>query len=188
MQSFCIPTFYLCIESLNVLIMSKMQEQKRKAVLAERARFESLCFQVKRGRCKLVPELREDNSLVNAELEKIREVGLTDDILALRDIVKGVEKDLGVLPESNKGSLIGTAVPFLLEIIENNPFDQDLQSSPLTELKELPFQVMIYYDNEIRNRVVDWIKSRYGTVTTRFGQPILKLSKTVIEIGRVVKA
>ena len=168
--------------------MSKMHEQKRKAKLAERAKYESLCFQVWRGRNKLIPGLSDDDLLVKTELENIRQTGSTEDILAIRDIVRGVKSDFGVMPEPDRGTLNGSAVAYLLEITVENPFEKGLEHSTLAKIEELPLQATIYYDNEIRNKVVDWIKNRYPRVTTRFGQPILKLSKTVIEIGRVVKS
>jgi hypothetical protein len=47
--------------------------------------------------------------------------------------------------------------------------------------------VTIAYDNEIRNRVVDWVKAHYEGVTTRLGQPIIKLQNMVVEFKRVLK-
>ena len=54
--------------------------------------------------------------------------------------------------------------------------------------KNQKMQVVLYYDNEIRNQVIDWVKARYEKVTTRLGQPILKRPNMLVEFKRVVKS
>ena len=50
-----------------------------------------------------------------------------------------------------------------------------------------PLKVTIAYDNEIRNRVVDWVKAHYDGVKTLLGQPILKMENMTVEFKRVIK-
>jgi len=80
-------------------------------------------------------------------------------------------------------------IPFLLGITTTCPNLNRLNMS-LTRVEsiQLPLQVVLYYDNEIRNKVVDWVKARYENVTTRLGQPVLKRPNMVIEFKRVVKS
>ena len=139
--------------------MSKKQDPKRKAQLNEKARTESFRFQVMWEKSQKLPEMPDET--LNAELNALCEKGLAEEMFTLRDIVEGVRKELGYQTEAGKGSL---------------------------ENIQLPLQVVLYYDNEIRNRVVDWVKARYEKVTTRLGQPILKRPNMVIEFKRVVKS
>ena len=166
--------------------MSKQQNPKRKAQLSERARTESFRFQVMWEKNKILPEMTDEK--LNAELDALCEKGLTEEMLILQDIAEGVRKELGCETEAGKGSLEGSIVPFLLGITTTCP-NPDQPNNSLTHAGDiqLPLQVTLYYDNKIRNRVVDWVKARYETVTTRLGQPILKMPKMVIEFKRVVK-
>ncbi len=135
---------------------------------------------------KILPEMTDEK--LNAELDALCEKGLTEEMLILQDIAEGVRKELGCETEAGKGSLEGSIVPFLLGITTTCP-NPDQPNNSLTHAGniQLPLQVTLYYDNKIRNRVVDWVKARYETVTTRLGQPILKMPKMVIEFKRVVK-
>ena len=148
--------------------MSKKQDPKRKAQLNEKARTESFRFQVMWEKSQKLPEMPDET--LNAELNALCEKGLAEEM-------------------AGKGSLEGTIVPFLLGITTTCPnLDQPNNSLARTENIQLPLQVVLYYDNEIRNRVVDWVKARYEKVTTRLGQPILKRPNMVIEFKRVVKS
>ena len=124
-----------------------------------------------------------------AELDALCEKGLAEEMFTLRDIVEGVRNELECQTEAGKGSLEGTIVPFLLGITTTCPnSSQPNNSLTRAENIQLPLQVVLYYDNEIRNRVVDWVKARYEGVTTRLGQPVLKRPNMVIEFKRVVKS
>lgn len=167
--------------------MSKKQDPKRKAQLKERARTESFRFQVMRKRDLELPEMPDE--ILNAELDALCEKGLAEEMFTLRDIVEGVRNELEYQTEAGKGSLEGTIVPFLLGITTTCPNSSRPNDSLIcAENIQLPLQVVLYYDNEIRNRVVDWVKARYEGVTTRLGQPVLKRPNMVIEFKRVVKS
>ena len=167
--------------------MSKKQDPKRKAQLKERARTESFRFQVMRKRDLELPEMPDE--ILNAELDALCEKGLAEEMFTLRDIVEGVRNELEYQTEAGKGSLEGTIVPFLLGITTTCPnSSQPNNSLTRAENIQLPLQIVLYYDNEIRNRVVDWVKARYEGVTTRLGQPVLKRPNMVIEFKRVVKS
>ena len=167
--------------------MSKKQAPKRKAQLTEKARTESFRFQVMWEKNQKMTEMPDE--ILNAELDALCEKGLAEEMFTFRDIVEGVRKELGYQTEIGKGSLEGTIVPYLLGITTTRPnLDQPNDFLTRAENIQHPLQVELYYDNEIRNQVVDWVKARYEKVTTRLGQPILKRPDMLVEFKRVVKS
>ena len=166
--------------------MSKNKDQKRKAKLATRAKNESFRFQVEFLRKQKGIDITGMEQELTAELDAICQNGLTDELLTLSNIVEGVQRELGYEQEADKCSLNGTLVPFILGITTTQP--DSITYVPNIFAGQMPVQVRIAYDNEIRNRVVDWVKTHYDGVTTRLGQPILKLQYMVVEFKRVLKA
>ena len=166
--------------------MSKNKDQKRKAKLATRAKNESFRFQVEFLRKQKGIDITGMEQELTAELDAICQNGLTDELLTLANIVEGVQRELGYEQEADKCSLNGTLVPFILGITTTQP--DSITYVPNIFAEQMPLQVRIAYDNEIRNRVVDWVKTHYDGVTTRLGQPILKLQHMVVEFKRVLKA
>lgn len=167
--------------------MGKKQNLKRKAQLNAKTRMESFRFQVMWEKNRKMPEMSDET--LNAELDVLCKKGLIEEIFILRDIVEGVRKELGCQTEIRKGSLEGTIVPFLLGITATEPnFAQPNNAFSDVENIQLPLEVVLYYDNEIRNQVVDWVKAHYETVKTRLGQPILKRPNMIIEFKRIVKS
>ena len=167
--------------------MCNKQDPKRKAQLNAKARMEAFRFQVVWEKNRKLTEMPDN--VLNAELNVLCEKGLVEEMFILRDIVEGVREELGYQTEAGKGSLEGTIVPFLLGITKTCPnLDQPNDSLTCAENIQFPLQVVLYYDNEIRNRVVDWVKARYERVTSRLGQPILKRPNMIIEFKRVVKS
>ncbi|MDY5759359.1 MAG: hypothetical protein SPK34_00155 [Bacteroidaceae bacterium] len=90
------------------------------------------------------------------------------------------------MPENERCSLNGAIVPYLMGITTICPDSADTYVPGLF-LGEYPLQVVVAYDNEVRNQVVDWAKARFDGMTTRLGQPILKLPKMVVEFKRILK-
>lgn len=168
--------------------MSKKNDQKRKAALSMKSQIESFRFNVewKRKKLDIVPA---DHTTLNAEMDAITEFGLVDAFNALKDLVNGVREELGAEPEADRGTLNGTVVPFILGITSVNPMTAEAENRLLTTLKatDMPLQVTMVYDNEIRNQVVDWVKAHYESTSTRLGIPILKLKNMVVTFQRVVK-
>ena len=166
--------------------MSKNKDQKRKAQLATRAKNESFRFQVEYMRKQMDIDITGMEQALDAELDAICQNGLTDDLFTLAKIVEGVQQELGFEQEADLCSLNGSLVPYILGITKACPDSANHVSGLLATQK--PLQVVIAYDNEIRNRVVDWVKAHHEGVKTRLGQPILKLQNMVVEFKRVVKA
>ena len=91
---------------------------------------------------------------------------------------------MGFEHEWEKCSLNGAIVPFILGITNVKP---DANNYVPGILNAQPLKVTIAYDNEIRNRVVDWVKAHYDGVKTLLGQPILKMENMTVEFKRVIK-
>ncbi len=165
--------------------MSKNKDQKRKAQLATRAKNESFRFQVEYMRKQKGVDILVMEQALEAELDAICQNGLTDDLLTLAKIVEGIRQELGFEQEADLCSLNGSLVPYILGITKVCP--NSASYVPDLFAAQKPLQVVVAYDNEIRNRAVDWVKAHHEGVTTRLGQPILKLQGIVIEFKRVVK-
>ena len=165
--------------------MSKNKVQKRKAQLATRAKNESFRFQVEFLRKQKGIDITGMEQELTAELDAICQNGLTEAMQDLANIIEGIQQELSGGQETDMCSLNGSLVPFILGITATQP--DCTTYVPNMFAGQMPLQVRIAYDNEIRNRVVDWVKAHYDGVTTRLGQPILKLKNMVVEFKRVIK-
>ena len=166
--------------------MSNNKDQKHKAKVENKTKREAFIFQVQYARKQNTPTISEDAPELLAEMETICDKGLHDALLALKDIVYGVRKDLGAEPESDRCSLNGAIVPYVLGITTFQPTDADTYV-PGVFTAEPPLQVTIAYDNEVRGKVMDWVKAKGYNTTTRLAQPIIKLPNMVVEVKRIVK-
>lgn len=166
--------------------MNKNKDQRRKAQLATRAKNESFRFQVEFLKKQKGIDITTGMELeLTAELDAICQNGLTEAMLDLANIIEGIQQELSGEQEADKCSLNGSLVPFILGITATQP--DSTTYVPNMFVGQMPLQVRIAYDNEIRNRVVDWVKAHYEGVTTRLGQPVLKLQNMVVEFKRVLK-
>ena len=165
--------------------MSKNKDQKRKEQLAARAKNESFRFQVEFLRKQKDIDITGMEQKLDAEMDAICQNGLTDAMLDLAKIIENVRMELGFEQETDKCSMNGSLVPFILGIAATLPDSTTNVANVFAG--QMPLQVRIAYDNEIRNQVVDWVKAHYDGVTTRLGQPILKLKNMVVEFKRVIK-
>lgn len=165
--------------------MRKNKQQNKKAKLAVKTKKESFRFQVAYAQEQKEIDLETWGDKLESELDTICGNGLAEDLMTLQQIVADVRKDVGVSPEPVKNSLNDTLVPFILGITNGLPASE-AEYKPAVFAEVQPLQVFIAYGNEVRNTVVDWIRAHYDGVTTRMGQPILKLKNMVLEIKRVV--
>ena len=166
--------------------MSKNKDQKRKAQLATRAKNESFRFQVEYMRKQKGIEIMGMEQDLITELDAICQNGLTDALLDLAKIVEGIRKELGYEQEADKCSLNGSIVPFILGITATSPDSTAYVPDIFTA--QLPLQVTIAYDNEIRNQAVNWMKANGYEISSYLGQPLLKLKNVRIVIRRVLKS
>ena len=120
-----------------------------------------------------------------AELDTICQNGLTVDILTLAKVVEGIRQELGYGQEADRCSLNGALVPYIFGITSVCPDGNSYVPGVFTG--KMPLRAVVAYDNEIRNRVVDWVKAHYDGVTTLLGSPVLRLQNMIVEFKRVVK-
>ncbi len=165
------------------------KERQRKQQLEARANIDTFRFQIEYKIQQRFPELSKDHPAVVAEVDAICAAGLAEGMLVLGKMVSGIRTEMGVEPEADKGSLIGAIVPYVLGITVDNPIENGQLDDTLTNCAEIktPLQVRLYFDNEVRNQVVEWVKAHYPNVTTRLGQPIVKLPNVVVEFKKVVR-
>ena len=121
---------------------------------------------------------------LTVELDAICRNDLTDALLDMARIIEGIRKELGFEQEVDKCSLNGSLVPFILGITATLP--NSTTYVPDLFAAQQPLQVTIAYDNEIRNRVVDWMKINGYEISSYLGQPLLKLKNARIVIKRVL--
>ena len=188
---FCDFSFVYIIWGLFLLTlrnrknMSKNKDQKRKAQLAARAKNESFRFQVEFTRKQKGIDIMGMEQKLSAELDAICQNCLTDALLDLAKIVEGIHKELGFEQEADKCSLNGSLVPFILGITATQP--NNTTYYPNIFMEQLPLQMTIAYDNEIRNPAVNWMKANGYEISSYLGQPLLKLKNVRIVIRRVLK-
>lgn len=166
--------------------MSKQKDQKRKAQLSEKAKNESFKFQVEYARQQRGTFIAADAPELRVEVDAICQNGLVDAMLALHNIVDAGRLELGVEPEGEGCSLNGALVPYILGFTPVCPDSADTYV-PGVFTGPFPMAVTLVYDNEVRNKVVDWAKAHYDGMTTRFGQPLLKLPNMIVEFKRMIK-
>ena len=166
--------------------MSKNKDQKRKALLATRAKNESFRFQVEYMRKQKSIEIMEMEQKLTNELDAICQKGLTDALLDMARIIEGIRKELGFEQEADKCSLNGSLVPFILGITTVQPDSTTYVPGLFTA--QHPLQVTIAFDNEIRNQAVKWMEANGYEISSYLGQPLLKLKNARIVIRRVVRS
>lgn len=161
---------------------------KRNATLSKKRLEETFRFQVQWGRKQKAPDIPEDSPFLEYEIGTVCSLGLADSLLKLRDIISLAEQELGYKVIGGRGSLKGSPIAYLLGIEPVNPHQFGCLDFCLAEPSkiQLPLQVEIFYDNEYRNEVVEWVADRYEGVSTRLGQPILKLDNMVVHFKRVI--
>jgi len=165
-----------------------MKNQKRKQQLQQRVKNESLAFQTIFGAKQKFNELTptiEDR--INEEILIFQNLGLAEDLLNLKNLMDGVKQELGYEAEPSKGILAGSYVAYSLGIEPSNPETTGNDIEPKDLQTALPLALIISYDNEVRNKVVNWMKAKGYEFTTYMSQPMLKLENTRVIIRRVVK-
>ena len=164
--------------------MAKKENQKRKQELAERKAMESLVFQVHYG-LKMLG--REDNDLshklADAEIGVISKLGLTQDILNLKNLIDGVKRDLSFEPMPESGDLCTSFSAIALGIARIQSLEQmnvPANWEALTNKKLLD----IFYFGNTRNQVVEWARANGFTTSTYLGHPIVKFNKINVILKR----
>ena len=166
------------------MIMTKKQNQKRKQELAERSLVESLSFQVHYG-LKMMGREEDElfQQLANAEINFISELGITQDILSLKNLVDGVKRDLQVEPTPEKGDF-QTSVSAIALGIASIPSLDSMKIPVSWEELVKKRMLEIFYPEDIRSQVLQWAKQNGFSTSTYLGQPIVKFDKIYIVVKR----
>lgn len=166
------------------MIMAKKQNQKRKQELAERSLVESLSFQVHYG-LKMMGREADDlfQQLADAEVNFISELGLTQDILSLKNLVEGVKRDLQVEPTPEKGDFFTSVSAIALGIASISSLG--CMRIPVSWEELVKKRMLeIFYPEEKRSQVLQWAKQNGFSTSTYLGQPIVKFSKIYVVMKR----
>ena len=164
--------------------MAKKKNQNHKEKLEKKSAVESLKFQTHYGLGQLG---RADGdtflALADAEVNVIAELGLTDDILGVKNLAEGIKRNLNVESTTDRGDFCTSVVAIALGIARIS--DLDHMAVPVSWEEQIEKKILtIYYPEEWRNRVVEWAKANDYNTSTYLGRPIVKFNKLFIIIER----
>ena len=179
---------YNIIVTINIYTsMAKKKNQKKAELQAKKSAVETLRFQTHWGLKQLG---QQDGNLfhelVDAEVNFIAELDLSQDLLAIKSLVDGVKQSFAVVPTAEKGDFTKSPTAVALGIAHINEINNigiPLSWSEMVEKKMLT----IYYPEEYRNQIIDWAKVNGYNTSTYLGRPIVKFSKLYIIIERTRK-
>ena len=164
--------------------MAKKENQKRKQELAERKAVESLMFQVHYG-LKMLGCKDNDLShkLADAEIGVISQLGLTQDILNLKNLIDGVKRDLFIEPMPESGDFCESVSAIALGIARAQSMDYMNAPANWEALTNKKLLTIAYLEN-MRNKVVEWARANGFTTSTYLGHPIVKFNKINVILKR----
>lgn len=165
-------------------VMAKKKNQSRKIELANKSAVASMRFQTHFG---LKQMGCEDgglfHELADAEINYIAELGLTDDILSIKNLVEGIKRDLDTEPTVKKGDFCTSVVAIALGIARIPDLNEML--IPISWQDQISKKVLtIYYPEASRNAAVDWAKANGYNTSTYLGHPVVKFKQLFIIIDR----
>lgn len=97
------------------------------------------------------------------ELEIIRQRGASGYFLFLQDVVNTAQSELGVWVGPGRGSAAGSLVCYCLGITKIDPLKHDLLFERFLSIEGTMFpDVDIDFDDEGRERVINWLQQKYG--------------------------
>lgn len=97
------------------------------------------------------------------ELQIIKQRAASGYFLFLQDVVNTAQSELGVWVGPGRGSAAGSLVCYCLGIIKIDPFKHDLLFERFLSPKGTMFpDIDIDFDDEGRERVLEWLQQKYG--------------------------
>ena len=97
------------------------------------------------------------------ELEIIKQRGASGYFLFLQDVVNTAQSELGVWVGPGRGSAAGSLVCYCLGITKIDPLKHDLLFERFLSPKDTAFpDIDIDFDDEGRERVLEWLQQKYG--------------------------
>lgn len=161
------------------------KDKKRKAALAAKAKSESFAFQIKWEAKKFFTELTPEVEMrLIFEASAFLKMGITDDLLQLRDTISDVRINLNIDLANADTPLCTSLLAYVFGIVPENPLLSDKVFDE-TQLK-LPNVLVYKHDDETRAKIVDYLKTKGYRMTTYIGQPFLVLPSFRLEFRRKV--
>ena len=115
------------------------------------------------------------------ELEIIEKNGAEKYFLFMQDVVNTAEKELGALVGPGRGSTAGSLVAYCLGITKIDPLKHDLLFERFMCPDKYVFpDIDLDFDEEGRNRVIEWLEKKYGKERCAH---IVSFSKNNMEMG-----
>jgi DNA polymerase-3 subunit alpha len=123
------------------------------------------------------------------EIEKIREMGFPGYFLIVWDIIR-YSKESGIPVGPGRGSVVGSLVAYVMGITAIDPLEYDLIFERFLNPERISLpDIDIDFDGEMRDRVIHYIRKKYGEENTAqivtFGKMKAKLA--IRDIGRVLE-
>ncbi len=166
--------------------MANKKDKKRKENIQKKSVIETFKFQTCWGYRKQFGEPSEVlTAFIETEMNCILELGIYEDLLSIKDFVDDVKIAIGIEPIAELGdfvhSLISTALG-IVKITDANKFSMPAPWQDLVKKRILS----IYYPGDMRNKVVEYAKTRNYNTSTYLGQPIVKFKQLYIKIERKI--
>ncbi len=100
---------------------------------------------------------------INFELEVIKKRGASGYFLFLQDVVNTAQSELGVWAGPGRGSTAGSLVCYCLGITKIDPLKHDLLFERFLSIEGTMFpDIDIDFDDEGKERVLEWLQQKYG--------------------------
>ena len=100
---------------------------------------------------------------INFELEVIKKRGASGYFLFLKDVVNTAQSELGVWVGPGRGSTAGSLVCYCLGITKIDPLKHDLLFERFLSIDGTMFpDIDIDFDDEGKERVLEWLQQKYG--------------------------
>ncbi len=115
------------------------------------------------------------------ELQIIKQRAASGYFLFLQDVVNTAQSELGVWVGPGRGSAAGSLVCYCLGITKIDPLKHDLLFERFLSPKDTAFpDIDIDFDDEGRERVIEWLKQKYGKECCAH---IVCFSKNTMDMG-----
>lgn len=97
------------------------------------------------------------------ELQIIKQRGASGYFLFLQDVINTAQSELGVWISPGRGSAAGSLVCYCLGITKIDPLKHDLLFERFLSIEGTMFpDIDIDFDDEGRDRVIEWLQDKYG--------------------------
>lgn len=164
--------------------MVKKRNQNRKNELTKKSDVESVRYQTHFGLKQMGREEGDMfHELADAEINFIAELGLTNDVLGIKNLVEGARRDLNAEPTPGKGDFCASVVAIALGISRIPVLDN--MKMPVNWQEQINKKILtVYYPDEFRNAVSEWARANGYNTSTYLGRPVVKFKQLFIILER----